>query len=55
MPREIFEEVLYRLRRRRPLPEDFRLLASGADLSKWGVSPSFAALLATLRKWFPVR
>lgn len=55
LPKELFEQVLYFKRRRKPLPEDFRMLGSSANLSNWVGSESFDRLAGILRTWFPPR
>jgi hypothetical protein len=54
-PKELFEAVLYNKKRRRPLPEDFEMLGSSANLARWGESETFGRLVETLRTWFPAR
>jgi hypothetical protein len=54
-PKELFEGVLYYNRRRKPLPEDFRMLGSSANLAKWSASETFGRLVEILRAWFPAR
>ena len=54
-PKELFETVLYYKKRRRPLPEDFGLLGTSANLTKWSVSETFGRLVGILRAWFPTR
>ena len=52
-PKELFEAVLYHKRRRQPLPEDFAMLGSSADLAKWRDSGTFGRFVEILRTWFP--
>jgi hypothetical protein len=52
-PKELFEFCLYQTRRRKPLPEDFRLISASANLIGWQASTTFAALVEILRNWFP--
>ena len=52
-PKELFEEILYRQKRRRPLPEDFAMLGSSAKVDQLCASPTFARLIEILRSWFP--
>jgi hypothetical protein len=52
-PKEIFEAILYRQRRRKPLPEDFERLGSLSNLEDWCNSKTFARLVEILRTWFP--
>jgi hypothetical protein len=52
-PKELFEFVLYRRRRRKPLPGDFALTADRASLRDWQHSPTFTTFVAVLRTWFP--
>lgn len=54
-PKELFEAVLYQRKRRRPLPEDFKMLGSSANLTNWSDSDTFGQLVAILRSWFPAR
>jgi hypothetical protein len=54
-PKELFEGVLYYKRRRKPLPEDYKMLGSSANLAKWGASETFGRLVEILRAWFPAR
>jgi hypothetical protein len=54
-PKELFEGVLYYKKRRKPLPEDFRMLGSSANLAKWSASETFGRLVEVLRAWFPAR
>ena len=53
-PKELFESILYRKERRRPLPDDFASLATGASLKAWRGSETFAQLADVLRAWFPL-
>jgi hypothetical protein len=52
-PKELFEEVLYAKKRRRPLPEDFESLAASANLNLWRTSETFARFSSVLEEWFP--
>jgi hypothetical protein len=52
-PKEVFEEIFYRLARRKPLPRDFEQIAMTASLDDWQTSQTFGALVNTLRRWFP--
>lgn len=52
-PKELFEFVLHRARRRKPLPDDFTRVASGANLEYWRGSESFRHFVAILQSWFP--
>jgi hypothetical protein len=52
-PKELFEAVLYQLERRKPLPEDFEMLGSSCNLTKWIGSETFARFVEKLRAWFP--
>ena len=52
-PKEVFEEIFYRLAKRRPLPRDFEQIAMTASLNDWQTSQTFGALVNTLRRWFP--
>ena len=54
-PKELFEAILYKQKRRRPLPEDFEKLGSSADLAKWCSSETISRLVEILRDWFPAR
>jgi hypothetical protein len=54
-PKELFEAVLYSKKRRKPLPEDFEMLGSSADLTRWSASGTFGRLVEILRAWFPPR
>ena len=54
-PEELFEAVLYHEKRRKPLPEDFELLGSSADLIRWSASETFGRLVKILADWFPAR
>ena len=54
-PKELFEAVLHQRKRRRPLPEDFKMLGSSANLTNWSDSDKFGQLVAILRSWFPAR
>ena len=54
-PKELFEAVLYQRKRRTPLPEDFKMLGSSANLTNWSDSDTFGHLVAILRSWFPAR
>lgn len=52
-PKEVFEEIFYRLAKRKPLPRDFEQIAMTASLEDWQRSQTFGALVNTLRRWFP--
>jgi len=52
-PKEVLEEIFYRLARRRPLPRDFEQIAMTASLNDWQTSQTFGVLVNTLRRWFP--
>jgi len=54
LPKELFEIVLYRKSRRRPLPEDFKKLGASADVTRLRTNDRFARLSAILQSWFPV-
>jgi hypothetical protein len=54
-PKELFESILYRKRRRGPLPEDFKTLGSSANLANWTGSETFDRFVGILRAWFPAR
>ena len=54
-PKELFEAVLYHKMRRKPLPEDFKILGSSANLTEWRASETFGRLVEILRDWFPAR
>jgi hypothetical protein len=51
-PKELFEYSVYRSRRRKPLPEDFKLIAANADLHAWQTSETFGTFIQILRDWF---
>ncbi|MDX2154442.1 MAG: hypothetical protein SFV54_27115 [Bryobacteraceae bacterium] len=53
-PKEVFEELLYRCKRRGPLPEDFARNGDMADIKSLESSPSFHNLASALRRWFPL-
>jgi hypothetical protein len=55
LPKELFELIFYYKSRRKPLPEDFRMLGSSANLSNWVRSESFDRFVGILRAWFPPR
>jgi hypothetical protein len=55
LPKELFQAVLYRVKRRGPLPEDFKALGASANLSEWSASGSFHSFVQTLRTWFPLK
>jgi hypothetical protein len=54
-PKELFEGVLYHKKRRKPLPEDFEMLGSHANLANWSASETFGRLVEILRAWFPAK
>ena len=54
-PKELFEDVLYHKKRRKPLPEDFWMLGSSANLERWSTSETFGRLVEILRGWFPAK
>jgi hypothetical protein len=48
-PKELLRELFLR----KPLPEDFKNIASRANLDSWRRSSSFNTLVTTLATWFP--
>jgi hypothetical protein len=52
-PKELFEAILYRQKRRKPLPEDFAMFGSSAKVEQLCASATFARLIEILRSWFP--
>lgn len=52
-PKDLFEAVVYRCLRRKPLPADFEKIARSASLVKWQSSESFRRIVTVLREWFP--
>jgi hypothetical protein len=54
-PKELLEAVLYHVHRRKPLPEDFRILGGSARLSDWMNSGTFNQLVEILKTWYPQR
>jgi hypothetical protein len=52
-PKERLRQVFMRSRKRPPRIEDFKQIASRADLQAWNSSPSFRILKTTLQNWFP--
>jgi hypothetical protein len=52
-PKELFEHCLYKVQRRKPLPEDFKGIAAAADLAAWETSTTFKVFADILRGWFP--
>ena len=53
LPKELFQTVLYGKKRRRPLPEDFKILGASADVARLSSSNTFARLTSILQEWFP--
>jgi hypothetical protein len=49
------EAVLCQKKRRKPLPEDFKVLGSFVNLSNWTGSDTFARFTEILKAWFPSR
>jgi hypothetical protein len=54
LPKELFQTVLYSKKRRRPLPEDFKILGASADVARLSSSNTFARLTSILQEWFPM-
>ena len=54
-PKELFGIVFHGRKRRQPLPEDFRVLGSSADLTQWRASETFGRFTQVLQEWFPVK
>ena len=52
-PKELFEHCLYQVSRRKPLPDDFKRIATSANLARWEESTTFASFMEILRRWFP--
>ncbi|MEO5339040.1 MAG: hypothetical protein H7837_00785 [Magnetococcus sp. MYC-9] len=52
-PKELFEHLVLRKKRRKPTLADFECIASSASLKQWQGSASFHAITERLQQWFP--